>query len=56
MRPSVRILLCQKGKYYLEEAELVGSLVRPDDQGFDIADIDVAAGNGERWRAVLGKK
>jgi hypothetical protein len=40
--------------YYLEEAELVRGLVRSDDQGFDVPNIDVAASNGERWRARLG--
>jgi hypothetical protein len=34
---------------YLEEAELVGGLVGADDQGLDIADINVAACDGERW-------
>ncbi len=32
---------------YLEEAELVGSLVGPDDQGLDIAHVDVTASDGE---------
>ena len=33
---------------YLEEAELVRGLVGADDEGLDIPDVDVAAGDGKR--------
>jgi hypothetical protein len=34
---------------YLEETKLIGSLVRSDDQRFDVTDIDVAAGHSKSW-------
>jgi hypothetical protein len=32
---------------HLEEAKLIGCVVGPDNQRLDIADVDVAAGDGE---------
>ncbi len=32
---------------YLEETKLIGCLVGADDHSLDIADIDIAAGDGE---------
>jgi hypothetical protein len=41
---------------YLEETELVRGLVRSDNQGLDVPHIDIAAGDGESWRKVSGRR
>ena len=33
----------------LEETKLVWGISRTDDYSFNIADVDISAGNGERW-------
>lgn len=37
---------------YLEEPELVGSVVRADNQGLDVANIDVAASDSQSCQSV----
>jgi hypothetical protein len=46
------MLYNRHGVTYLEEPKLVRGLVRPHDQGLDIANIDISAcdGDGCRWR------
>ena len=39
------------GSEYLEEAELIRSLVRTDNHGLDITNVDIAASNGESFRS-----
>ena len=36
----------------LEEAELVGRLVRPDDQCLHVTDVDITARDGKRCKIV----
>ena len=34
---------------HLEKAKLVGCLVRPGDEGLDVADVNIATGYGDGW-------
>lgn len=36
----------------LKEAELVWSLVGANDQGLDVANIDIATSDGQGWRSI----
>lgn len=40
----------------LEEAEFIGSLVGTDDNCLHIADVDIAAGDGQSWDKIRDER